>query len=279
MDNLAVSAKRARSTISASDGSVPMLSSAISALLSQSPRWGKPDQKAGYVHHPRRCGNVLNWSVIERALFVATFIGFVVTMAIPDFRTQNFCSLRAWRWAILITTAFCGSKLIDIVATTPKREKMQGYVTLALVCLTISAILWLVKILVTKKLELNRYKTIYFERLKSALFFQYVLETFILLPANKMAKELVFAAKVPKKEGSEELFVTSTLDEWDAIDAQNVSALTLMDFIHVIEHTTLHEYMGEILKHKTSISNESQCERAADLMSGEIFNRISGNGV
>lgn len=106
-----------------------------------------------------------------------------------------------------------------------------------------------------------------------------MLETFIFLPANKMAKELVFAAKVPKKEASEELFVTMTLDEWDAIDAQNVSALTLMDFIRVIQHTTLHEYLGEILKHKTSISDGSQCEQAAELMSEEIFNRISGNGV
>lgn len=156
---------------------------------------------------------------------------------------------------------------------------MQWYVTMALVCLTISAILWLVKILFTKKLEVDRYKTIYFERLKSALFFQYVLETFIFLPANKMAKELVFAAKVPKKEGTEGLFVTLTLAEWDAIDAQNVSALTLMEFIRVIRHTTLHKYLGEILKHKTSTSDESQCEQAAELMSEEIFNRISGNGV
>ncbi|XP_022936287.1 mechanosensitive ion channel protein 8-like [Cucurbita moschata] len=187
------------------------------------------------------------------------------------------------------------------------QSKILPYVTKILICFLVAASIWLLKTLVIKILASFFHVNNYFERLKEALFSQYVIVTLSGLPlferpnSEDMMKDeqigdgkaessksgrVVCSGRLVNCNGWRQLKVESKrkdeeipVDELNKLNQKNISAWNMRRMMNIVRNGALLTLDEKILSETEEqsllqIRNERQAKEAA----GRIFRRVAQRG-
>ncbi|RDX70227.1 Mechanosensitive ion channel protein 8, partial [Mucuna pruriens] len=223
------------------------------------------------------CGRLLSGWVIKVIVFFVER-NFILRKRVLYFvyGLKNSVKNCVWLGLVLVVWHFI---LVNAVEKKVN-DRILSYVTKVLVCPFVGTLIWLLKTILVKVLALHFHVKTFFERIREALFSQYVIET---LSCNQLTEEEVEDRSVGRalrnysKKQDEEM----SIEQLHKLNQINISAWNMKRMINIIMHgalfTTLDErILCSDIEDEPLLQITSECQ--AKVAAQKIFHNVAQPG-
>ncbi|CAJ1973163.1 unnamed protein product [Sphenostylis stenocarpa] len=218
------------------------------------------------------CGRLLAGWIIKLIVFFVER-NFILRKRVLYFvyGLRNSVKNCVWLGLVLLVWHFILVKAVE----KKVNDRILSYVTKVVVCLFVGTVMWLLKTILVKVFALHFHVKTFFERVREALFSQYVIET---LSCDRLREEdggedrSVGRVLCSNKKQDEEM----SIEQLHRLNKRNISAWNMKRMINIVMHgafTTLDERIScSDIEDEPLLQLRSECQ--AKIAAQKIFQNV-----